>query len=116
MCMSHSQTAPGPKEHNRRVGYWSKGVLGDLVTKTDAIYSLTHPSEVRHHAAGNFGSVLQGKPRHKPLRNKKVAAMTRGAIVESSPRYILSPVAPYRMKMVRPRAKLVVVLRDPTDR
>lgn len=50
------------------------------------------------------------------MTHKKVAAMTRGAIVESSPRYILSPIAPYRMKMVRPHAKLVVVLRDPTDR
>lgn len=42
--------------------------------------------------------------------------MSRGVIVESSPRYILSPIAPYRMRMVLPRAKLVVVLRDPTDR
>lgn len=60
--------------------------------------------------------VSQGKPSKKPARYKQVAAMTRGLIVESSPRYILSPIAPYRMKMIRPRAKLVVVLRDPTDR
>lgn len=42
--------------------------------------------------------------------------MSRGVIVESSPRYMLSPLAPYRMRMVRPRAKLVAVLRDPTER
>ncbi|CAM9915004.1 unnamed protein product, partial [Hapterophycus canaliculatus] len=58
----------------------------------------------------------QGKPKNKPVRYEKVAAMSRGVIVESSPRYILSPLAPYRMKMVRPRAKLVLVLRDPTER
>ncbi|CAM9754238.1 unnamed protein product [Scytosiphon promiscuus] len=58
----------------------------------------------------------KGKPKKKPVRYAKVAAMSRGLIVESSPRYILSPLAPYRMKMVRPRAKLVVVLRDPTER
>lgn len=58
----------------------------------------------------------QGKPKKKPAWHKNVAAMSRGVIVESSPRYILSPIAPYRMRMVLPRAKLVVVLRDPTVR
>ncbi|CAN0455113.1 unnamed protein product [Ectocarpus sp. 12 AP-2014] len=58
----------------------------------------------------------EGKPKMKPAWHKNVAAMSRGVIVESSPRYILSPIAPYRMRMVLPRAKLVVVLRDPTDR
>ncbi|CAN0568359.1 unnamed protein product, partial [Ectocarpus sp. 12 AP-2014] len=36
--------------------------------------------------------------------------------VESSPRYIFNPLAPYRMGMVQPFARLVLVLRDPTDR
>lgn len=55
---------------------------------------------------------LKGKPR----KNKPVPKLTRGVIVESSPRYVLSPLAPYRLQMVRPRAKFVVVLRDPTER
>lgn len=41
---------------------------------------------------------------------------TDRVIVESSPRYIFSPIAPYRIQMVRPGAKFIVVLRDPTDR
>eukprot|EP00752_Nemacystus_decipiens_P002735 g2554.t1 len=36
--------------------------------------------------------------------------------VASSPRYIFNPLAPYRMKMVQPHARLVLVLRDPTER
>ncbi|CAN0090885.1 unnamed protein product, partial [Ectocarpus fasciculatus] len=36
--------------------------------------------------------------------------------VESSPMYIFYPLAPYRMKMVQPHARLVVVLKDPTAR
>ncbi|CBJ33641.1 conserved unknown protein [Ectocarpus siliculosus] len=42
---------------------------------------------------------------------------THGKVtVESSPRYIFNPLAPYRMGMVQPFARLVLVLRDPTDR
>eukprot|EP00904_Undaria_pinnatifida_P002702 jgi/Undpi1/12432/HiC_scaffold_5.g02103.m1 len=41
---------------------------------------------------------------------------TDRVIVDSAPRYIYSPVAPYRIKMARPGGKFVVVLRDPTDR
>ena len=37
-------------------------------------------------------------------------------IVDSSPRYLFDPVVPYRMRMVLPGSKFVVVLRDPTDR
>ncbi|CAM9538710.1 unnamed protein product, partial [Choristocarpus tenellus] len=37
-------------------------------------------------------------------------------VVESSPRYLFHPVVPYRMKMVMPLAKMVVVLRDPIER
>ncbi|CAM9125949.1 unnamed protein product [Ascophyllum nodosum] len=54
-----------------------------------------------------------GKPTNK---NTPIPVLSSGVIVESSPRYILSPIAPYRMKMVLPGARLVVVLRDPTDR
>lgn len=36
--------------------------------------------------------------------------------VESSPKYVFNPLAPYRMGMVQPYARLVLLLRDPTDR
>lgn len=36
--------------------------------------------------------------------------------VESSPEYMVNPLAPYRMRMVYPHAKIIVLLRDPTDR
>lgn len=36
--------------------------------------------------------------------------------MDSSPRYIFNPLVPYRINMVRPGAKFVIVLRDPTDR
>eukprot|EP00752_Nemacystus_decipiens_P002736 g2555.t1 len=36
--------------------------------------------------------------------------------VESSPMYMFYPLAPFRMAMVQPHAKLVVVLKDPTAR
>ncbi|CBJ33642.1 similar to heparan sulfate sulfotransferase [Ectocarpus siliculosus] len=36
--------------------------------------------------------------------------------VDSSPMYIFYPLAPYRMKMVQPHARLVVILKDPTAR
>ena len=39
-----------------------------------------------------------------------------GLLVDSSPRYIFNPLVPYRIHMVRPGAKFVIVLRDPTDR
>lgn len=45
-----------------------------------------------------------------------VTVPTDGVIVDSSPRYSFHPLVPYRIKMVRPGAKFVVVLRDPTDR
>ena len=48
-----------------------------------------------------------------------LASVTPGVdkvIVDSSPEYIVSPIAPYRIKMVRPSAKFVLVIRDPTDR
>ncbi|CAM9297002.1 unnamed protein product, partial [Hapterophycus canaliculatus] len=38
------------------------------------------------------------------------------ATVESSPVYVFFPLAPFRMKMILPHARLVVVLRDPTER
>ncbi|CAN0276031.1 unnamed protein product [Ectocarpus sp. 4 AP-2014] len=42
---------------------------------------------------------------------------THGTVtVGSSPRYIFNPLAPFRMGMVQPFARLVLVLRDPTDR
>ncbi|CAM9637302.1 unnamed protein product, partial [Discosporangium mesarthrocarpum] len=37
-------------------------------------------------------------------------------VVESSPRYVVHPLVPYRMKMVMPLAKIIIVLRDPTER
>eukprot|EP00904_Undaria_pinnatifida_P000341 jgi/Undpi1/10307/HiC_scaffold_28.g12758.m1 len=37
-------------------------------------------------------------------------------MLDASPRYAFSPLAPYRIKMVRPGAKFVFVVRDPTDR
>ncbi|CAN0421956.1 unnamed protein product, partial [Discosporangium mesarthrocarpum] len=39
-----------------------------------------------------------------------------GVVVESSPRYIFHPLVPYRMKMVMPNVKMVVLLRDPVER
>lgn len=36
--------------------------------------------------------------------------------VDSTPLYAFYPLAPYRMKMVLPRAKLIIVVRDPTER
>lgn len=36
--------------------------------------------------------------------------------VDSTPVYIFHPLVPYRMKMVLPRAKLILLLRDPTER
>eukprot|EP00903_Cladosiphon_okamuranus_P012420 g11638.t1 len=36
--------------------------------------------------------------------------------VASSPRYVFNPLVPYRMKMVQPYARLILVLRDPTER
>ncbi|CAM9873363.1 unnamed protein product [Ectocarpus sp. 4 AP-2014] len=36
--------------------------------------------------------------------------------VDSAPMYIFYPLAPYRMKMVQPHARLVVILKDPTAR
>ncbi|CAN0175564.1 unnamed protein product, partial [Ectocarpus sp. 8 AP-2014] len=38
------------------------------------------------------------------------------ATVESTPLYFFFPLAPYRMKMVLPAARLVLILRDPTER
>ncbi|CAN0109099.1 unnamed protein product [Ectocarpus sp. 4 AP-2014] len=38
------------------------------------------------------------------------------ATVESTPVYFFFPLAPYRMKMVLPAARLVLILRDPTER
>ncbi|CAM9344154.1 unnamed protein product [Ectocarpus sp. 12 AP-2014] len=38
------------------------------------------------------------------------------ATVESTPLYFFFPLAPYRMKMVIPAARLVLILRDPTER
>lgn len=97
--------------------------LRSLTAKKKILHQIPHTTAVPEcdtdcdDGRGNVLLVLlQGKPSKKPARYKKVAAMTRGLIVESSPRYILSPIAPYRMKMIRPRAKLVVVLRNPTDR
>ena len=37
-------------------------------------------------------------------------------VVDSSPQYMVCPIVPYRVKMVRPGARFVAVLRDPTDR
>lgn len=52
------------------------------------------------------------------MPSEYVAGMvpTDEVFVDSSPRYIFSPLAPYRIKMVRPGARFIVVLRDPTDR
>ena len=36
--------------------------------------------------------------------------------LDKSPRYMIDPLAPYRMNMVVPHAKIIVILRDPTDR
>ncbi len=36
--------------------------------------------------------------------------------VDSTPLYALHPLVPYRMKMVLPRARIVLLLRDPTER
>ncbi|CAN0132971.1 unnamed protein product [Scytosiphon promiscuus] len=38
------------------------------------------------------------------------------ATVESTPVYAFFPLAPFRMKMILPHARLVVILRDPTER
>lgn len=48
----------------------------------------------------------------------KVAPSDRDtkATVESTPVYVFFPLAPFRMKMILPHAKLVVILRDPTER
>lgn len=35
---------------------------------------------------------------------------------ELGPGYLASPLAPYRLKVAIPKLKVVVVLRDPTDR
>ncbi|CAM9691966.1 unnamed protein product, partial [Sphacelaria rigidula] len=37
-------------------------------------------------------------------------------LIDSRPQYIVFPPTPFRMHMVLPKAKFVVVLRDPTDR
>ncbi|CAN0303803.1 unnamed protein product [Ectocarpus fasciculatus] len=36
--------------------------------------------------------------------------------VDSTPMYFFFPLAPYRMKLVLPAARLVLILRDPTER
>lgn len=36
--------------------------------------------------------------------------------VDSSPVYVFHPLVPYRIKMVLPRVKFVLLLRDPTER
>ncbi|CAM9348912.1 unnamed protein product, partial [Choristocarpus tenellus] len=47
---------------------------------------------------------------------KRFPQLQNGVVVESSPRYLFHPMVPYRMKMVMPLAKMVVVLRDPVER
>lgn len=52
---------------------------------------------------------------HAPKRSAQLF-QTAGLHVDCSPQYMFDPLAPYRINMVRPGAKFLVVLRDPTDR
>lgn len=44
------------------------------------------------------------------------SARDKMATVDSTPIYTFYPLVPFRMKMVLPRAKLIIILRDPTER
>lgn len=46
----------------------------------------------------------------------KVNSSDTHVTIASSPRYIFNPLAPYRMKMVQPHPRLILLLRDPTER
>ena len=54
--------------------------------------------------------------RNKYFQRRSGTIRTDMVIVDTSPRYFVNPLVPYRIKMVRPGAKFVLVLRNPTDR
>ncbi|CAM9265904.1 unnamed protein product [Pylaiella littoralis] len=61
------------------------------------------------------GSILSAYA-DKCMTSVKKSDRDKMLTVDSTPLYAFYPLAPYRMKMVLPRAKLIIVVRDPTER
>lgn len=75
--------------------------------KMDPLIQSTHDSFVSVFFS-RFRTLLVGKM--DPIARDTMAG------VDSTPEYIFHPLVPYRLKMVLPRAKFIVLLRDPTER
>ncbi|CAN0005669.1 unnamed protein product [Scytosiphon promiscuus] len=63
----------------------------------------------------SVGKVLSAYSK-KAMESVVPSERNSSATVDSTPVYIFHPLAPYRAKLVLPRARFILILRDPTER